>query len=423
MKKQLLSTTAACLSLLGSTSLFAGNETPGHTRGCGTMQYLEMQKQKDPGLAARMAQIEFDMQAWINSNNKNPKPHVVVKIPTVVHVVYQTSAQNLADTYIQQQIDVLNKDFRKLNSDWSTTPSVFQSLVADCEIEFCLATKDPSGATTNGIVRKTTTDASFSTDDQIKYTAQGGSDAWTSSQYLNLWVGNLGGGLLGYAQFPGGGAATDGVVVLYSSLPGPPSAAPYDLGRTATHEVGHWLNLRHIWGDANCGNDQVTDTPTQQTSNFGCPTFPHVTCSNGPNGDMFMNYMDYTDDACMVMFSSGQKTRMQACLSSSRSGLGPASATKCTGGNPGIYDVSLNASTSLYPNPSTGEFFLDMKDAHFSNAKLTVYNAVGDAVLEKRIVISGDKSSIDLSDKPEGMYLIKVETPEGIITKKVTISR
>ncbi len=134
-----------------------------------------------------------------------------------------------------------------------------------------------------------------------------------SSSYLNIWVGNLGGGLLGYAQFPGGAAATDGVVLLNGTVGGPGAlgtAAPYNRGRTATHEIGHWLNLRHIWGDSNCGNDFVADTPTQQAAlNFGCPSFPQISCSNGPNGEMYMNYMDYTDDACMYMFSDRSRNK------------------------------------------------------------------------------------------------------------------
>ncbi|RYF77048.1 MAG: zinc metalloprotease, partial [Cytophagaceae bacterium] len=134
---------------------------------------------------------------------------------------------------------------------------------------------------------------------------------------LNIWICNIGGGILGYAQFPGGSAATDGVVIgpQYFGNTGY-VAAPYDKGRTATHEIGHWLNLRHIWGDASCGNDLVADTPTQQTANYGCPSFPHVTCGNGANGDMYMNYMDYTNDPCMYMFTNGQTTRSRALFAS-----------------------------------------------------------------------------------------------------------
>ncbi|MGR6087497.1 MAG: fibronectin type III domain-containing protein [Arcticibacter sp.] len=293
----------------------------GH-RNCGTMHYLEQQKAQDPGLEARMEQIETQTRQLISQGTE--KTGMVVTVPVVFHVVYNNSTQNISDARILAQLDVLNKDYARLNADASNTPSVFQTIAANTGIQFCMAQRDPSGNATNGIVRRSTTVTSFSSNNAVKYTAQGGSDAWNTSQYLNIWVCNLGGGLLGYAQFPGGAAATDGVVVLYSSVGGPSSpgtATPYHLGRTATHEVGHWLNLRHIWGDASCGNDQVTDTPTQQTSNYGCPTFPKVTCSNGPNGDMFMNYMDYTDDNCMNMFTAGQASRMNAAITASRPGL------------------------------------------------------------------------------------------------------
>ncbi|MBL7776053.1 MAG: T9SS type A sorting domain-containing protein, partial [Saprospiraceae bacterium] len=155
----------------------------------------------------------------------------------------------------------------------------------------------------------------------VKFYSSGGSDAWPRDAYLNLWVCDLSSGLLGYAQFPGGPANTDGVVCdyLYFGTTATGAQPPFDKGRTATHEVGHWLNCYHIWGDdgTSCtGTDQVADTPNQADENYGCPAFPTVSCSNGPNGDMFMNYMDYTDDACMNLFTQGQKTRMQALFGS-----------------------------------------------------------------------------------------------------------
>jgi hypothetical protein len=192
-------------------------------------------------------------------------------------------------------------------------PAAFAGLAANTNTQFVLAKRDPSGNATTGITRKQSKVTAWSRNDAVKNAKRGGSRAWPASQYLNLWVCNLSGGLLGYAQFPGGAASTDGVVVQYSSLPGG-SSKPYGKGRTATHEVGHWLNLRHIWGDASCGNDFVDDTPIQQTSNHGCPTYPHITCGN--QGDMSMKYMDYTDDACMYMFSTGQSTRMNALFAS-----------------------------------------------------------------------------------------------------------
>lgn len=297
--------------------------TAQQVRNCGTMDHLHQAELNDPKLQDRMQEIEIRSQEWIRTQAHSAnKSAVVVTIPVVVHVVYNTTAQNISDAQILSQINILNQDFRKLNSDVSLVPAAFSGLAADCEIEFCMAKRDPNGNATNGIVRKSTTVTSFTTNDNIKRSANGGSDPWNTSQYLNLWVGNLSGGVLGYAQFPGGAAATDGVVILFSAFGNTgTAAAPFNKGRTATHEVGHWLNLRHIWGDANCGNDQVTDTPTQQTANYGCPSFPKVTCSNGPNGDMFMNYMDYTDDACMYMFSAGQKTRMLSALNTTRASL------------------------------------------------------------------------------------------------------
>jgi len=174
----------------------------------------------------------------------------------------------------------------------------------------------------------------------MKSSTTGGTNAWNTGQYLNIWVCNLSNNTLGYAQFPGGAAATDGVVILTTAFGRYGSAsAPFNLGRTATHEVGHWLNLRHIWGDASCGNDFVSDTPTQQAANTGCPSFPKRTCGNTTNGDMFMNYMDYTDDACMYMFSTGQSSRMnalfaaggaRASLTTSLGGTAPGTTTPTT---------------------------------------------------------------------------------------------
>jgi hypothetical protein len=280
-------------------------------RSCHTMENHERLLQENPMHQQILENIEQFTQQAINNGTVDMEK-VVITIPVVVHVLYNSTSQNISDAQIQSQLTVLNNDFRKLNSDWTSTPSTFTSLVADCEINFCLATVSPTGAATNGIIRKSTTVTSFSANDAMKFTAQGGSDAWPTGQYLNIWVCNLGGGLLGYAQFPGGSATTDGVVINYTAFGTTGTAtAPFNKGRTGTHEVGHWLNLRHIWGDASCGSDLVSDTPVHSTSNYGCPSHPKSnTC--GTSAEMFMNYMDYTDDACMYMFSAGQKARMQA---------------------------------------------------------------------------------------------------------------
>jgi hypothetical protein len=314
-------TVYSLLLALGSLGAAQAQMMPAH-RQCATMEVLDRQLAADPSLHTRLQAI--DQQATAYAAQKaagratlKTSSGVIVTIPVVVHVLYNTAAQNITDAQVQSQIDVLNADYHKLNGDLSKVPAAFASLVGDAGVQFVLAKQDPSGKATTGIIHKSTTATSFDSSDKMKYSSSGGDDAWPASSYLNMWSCNLGGGLLGYAQFPGSAPATDGVAILYSAFgTGGSAVAPYGLGRTATHEVGHWLNLRHIWGDARCGNDQVSDTPTQQTSNYGCPTFPHMTCSNGASGDMFMNYMDYVDDACMQMFSSGQGDRMDALFAS-----------------------------------------------------------------------------------------------------------
>ena len=296
------------------------DEVPVH-RNCGTTEYMSEMLLNDPAWQARLDSYERDIEAF-DRNRSMMRTQAVITIPVVVHVVYRTANENISDAQIMSQMTILNNDFRKLNADTSLIPQAFRPLAADAQIEFCMAVQDPSGNPTNGITRTQTTVSSFSTNNGVKSNSSGGKSAWTTSKYLNIWVCNMSGGILGYAQFPGGSASTDGVVVGYKYFGNIGTAqAPYNKGRTLTHEVGHWLNLRHIWGDSNCGNDFVGDTPTSQAANYGCPSFPNVTCSNGPNGDMFMNYMDYVDDNCMQMFTPGQGTRMLAALNGPRASL------------------------------------------------------------------------------------------------------
>jgi len=231
-------------------AVFAQHTHNGITR-CGTMQHLEWQKQQDPMLEGRMEQLEEAMQQWIENNpNYSDSKDLLLTIPVVVHVIWKTSQQNIPDAQIISQIDVLNEDFRRLNADTTNTPTMFQGIAGDTEIEFCMASTDPDGNPTDGITRTETTVNSFSSNNAMKYTSQGGHDAWPTEDYLNMWVCNLGSGLLGYAQFPNGPAATDGVVIRYANFGfNSPGGYPYNKGRTTTHEVGHWLNLYHSWGD------------------------------------------------------------------------------------------------------------------------------------------------------------------------------
>ena len=295
-------------------------------RNCGTVQYLNDKKQQDPGIEARMQLMNEQIQQ-ITSVKDGKTSRNVIRIPVVVHVVHKLQVQNISDAQIQSQIDVLNEDYRRLNADASLVPPPYAPLAGDTEIEFCLASRDPNGQATNGITRTLTTANTFSINDAVKRSSTGGKDAWPTNKYLNIWVCNLTNPLLGFATLPGTvNADLDGVVIAYKFFGRTGVVeAPYNKGRTATHEVGHWLNLLHIWGDDEgsadpcAGTDQVTDTPNQEDENFGCPTFPQESCGN--DGDMSMNYMDYVNDSCMYMFSNGQGDRMRATLENFRSGI------------------------------------------------------------------------------------------------------
>jgi len=302
--------------------LFMAPLTMQSQRNCGSNDYLELQKQNDPKRIQNLEKIEKFTRDMANSPMRAVDG--IISIPVVVHVVWNTNAENISVAQVQSQIDILNDDFRRFNSDADNA----WSQADDSEIEFCLATVDPNNNPTTGVTRTQTNTSAFSySNDGVKFSSSGGIDAWPRNNYMNMWVCDISGGILGYAQFPGGSASTDGIVIDYAYFGDIGTAtSPFDLGRTATHEVGHWLNLRHIWGDGGCGvDDLVSDTPVSDASNFGCP-LTHSSCSTL---DMVQNYMDYTDDSCMNLFTTGQKNRMRALFEPGGSRSALLNSTAC----------------------------------------------------------------------------------------------
>ncbi len=291
-----------------------------------------------------------------------------------------------------------------------------------------MATRDPNGNATSGITRTYTDSLSFVGDGNEKYTATGGKDNWDPTKYLNLWVCDLSasGGTLGYAAFPSDLVSApddDGVVISYTAFGDIGTAtAPNDLGRTGTHEVGHWLNLRHIWGDTICGDDFVADTEIAEDNNFGCPTFPHnanSTCGSGVDGEMYMNYMDYVDDYCMVMFTFDQGTRMQSALNGDRAGL----LTSLGCGSPtGINEVLLQNTFNIYPNPNNGNFIVNAQLTKNENVSISLYNLLG-AKIQEFSNVKSYPFQMNLNDLPNGSYFIKFNSGNNTITKKVFISK
>lgn len=293
----------------------AGKSAQGGEK-CHSMHVLNRQLKENPGLYQKMYNVEKHTRQFIAAKKPTGTPGgggggggtdpgtdptytEAITIPVIVNIL-EDPAHPVTQAHIDSQIEILNEDYNNANPNTSGAPAEFSSLVADVNITFTLAS----------VNRKASTKTTWGTNDAMKYASQGGIDATSPSTYLNIWVCEIGGGILGYAQFPGGTAATDGVVIGSDYLGENTAGDVYGDGRTATHEVGHWLNLRHIWGDGRCRQDDfVADTPSSDGANYGCPTYPTINCKSA---DMTMNYMDYVYDDCMYMFTAGQNDRMRA---------------------------------------------------------------------------------------------------------------
>ncbi|AKD05555.1 hypothetical protein PKOR_06025 [Pontibacter korlensis] len=302
-----------------------------HTRGCATNTYLEALKANHPILEQEQQQAQQAVQEKLEQQRQwqNLRALTTITIPVVFHVLYNNSTENISDEQILSQLEVLNADFRRRNADAANTPAHFTPYAADTRIEFCLASIDPNGDPTSGITRTRTYRSDFDyIYDYIKKSDNGGKDAWDTNRYLNIWIGDIKDDVLGYATMPGATLPhLDGVVLHYTAVGAAPAnrfGSAYNLGRTATHEIGHWLGLSHIWGgdDASCfDSDGISDTPNQEYYTTDCTGGIEISCDNGPYGNMYQNYMDYSTDACMNLFTHGQAAYMNAVLNTSRSSL------------------------------------------------------------------------------------------------------
>ena len=354
----------------------------------------------------------------ITSQNNNVPVEQVITIPVVVHVLYNSAAENISEAQIISQIEAINADFAKTNQDFKKVPAVFAKLAASTNIRFELAKTNPMGQATTGIVRKKTTRLMWSDDNKIKAEASGGSTTWDANSYLNIWVCNTVPGLTGYASFPGSAMASDGIVVRYDAFGTTGKIAfPFNKGRTLTHEVGHWLGLKHLWGDQQCGDDGVEDTPKQRGGNTGDPVFPKISpCSPNADGEMFMNYMDFTNDASMGMFTEGQKKAMRAqfAVSGSRNSFLKSKGLAAAWNNmaPEVLPVNTR-NLVVYPNP-----------VHTSTMRLVVNTPMGVNGKNFAIIASNGQvvktghiqemeQEIDVQHLSAGMYQIRLTDTES----------
>lgn len=383
---------------------------------CYTQDYLQQQLIKDPALASRIAAIEKKLapkNVTVRTyGTLEIKEETVVNIPVVVHVVYNSGEQNISDQQIRSQIEALNKDFRKLNADTANIPAHFRPFAADARISFSLANTDPKGFATTGIIRKQTSVKGFLMDDAVKVTATGGDDAWDSNSYLNIWVCNLGNGILGFSSPLGADSKVDGVVIKFSAFGTTGNVnAPYNKGRTTVHEVGHWLGLVHIWGDQDCGDDFIDDTPPQKTSSRGCPTGTVVTCGNAPTGNMYMNYMDLTDDPCMNMFTLGQTSRMRHLFDTAapRAKLLASKGSSGVGLQPPVEIPAVGYPAAfISPNPARNELIVDFGSNATSamGETINVYSQYGQLMMKK--IVTSTKMYLNISSFAVGVYYVRV---------------
>jgi len=401
-------------------------------KDCRHLEYQQQLLADDPGLAAAYNKIESFTRAQQlvktpmgvqggSAGGAGTVPPVII-LPVVVHILYNNGAQNISDAQVQSQIDALNSDYRGLNADRNNVPAYFAGLVADAGIQFALAKIDPRGRTTSGIVHRWTSTGSFSYDDRVKSSTLGGDDAWDADSYLNIWVCNTSNGLQGYSSLPGGPKEKDGVVISVSAFGTININGVFNRGRTAVHEVGHWLNLRHIWGDMNCGDDGVDDTPPQQTSTRGCPGGERLSCGSTAHGDMYMNFMDFTDDACMYMFTPGQRQRMRALFGQGGPRYPLLTSTALTGTpiggapDPEPVNVPAGVSVMLFPNPAASVINIRTDNsADCIGKSICVYNRVGQLLYTD--VLRSKQQHIDISRWQSGLYFIKVN---GLVGKAMT---
>jgi len=376
-----------------------------HSQRCNTYEYYKKYPVSNSIFNGRVTDISKPARDTILNE--------VIIIPVVIHVLYNNAAQNISDAQILSQLQALNNDYRKLNADAANAHAAFASLAGDAKIVFCIAKIDASGKATTGIIRKYTSQQSWTADDGMKYSAQGGDNAWDSKRYLNIWVCNLFGRNLGYSSLPGSQVDKDGIVIQYDAFGTTGSlTAPFNKGRTATHEIGHWLGLVHIWGDANCGDDGIADTPPQQNFNNGCPSFPHrSSCSINGNGDMFMNFMDFTDDACMYMFTKGQAIKMRSLFAIGDARNSFLNSAVCDTNSVQRGAVAIDpsvakATISVFPNPAIKFINLETKNVSDIGQTVSICNVYG-GVVKSQLLLT-QKTTIAIDNLPAGVYFLKI---------------
>ncbi|MGQ0738801.1 MAG: M43 family zinc metalloprotease [Bacteroidota bacterium] len=387
-------------------------------KNCTSQRHQLKRLKENPSLADQISRIELFIRQQVLTDGMlrgEGTQDAIIKIPVVVHNLYHYPSEKISEEQVMSQIAALNQCFRRRNADTVNTPPYFRALAADCSIEFQLAISDPQRRSTTGIIRKYSPIKEWEADDKVKFSAEMGDDAWDPKSYLNIWVCNLN-RVAGYASVPGDAENKDGVVIGFPAFGTINTQPGYEMGKTAVHEIGHWLSLKHIWGDQYCGDDGVADTPKQAGFNIECPNTLNITCGNGPYGDMYMNYMDLTSDACMNLFTLGQKARMRALFAPG----GQRHALLSSKGLllPLINEIPLPEEDpkwlhpQLYPNPASTQLTLDLTyDTRWMGKTIRVINLQGQTVMT--VIITAKNQRIDITKLHSGMYFLAAKKDDG----------
>ncbi|RMF20242.1 MAG: zinc metalloprotease [Bacteroidetes bacterium] len=389
--------------LLAAIVFGLGVSLGGQTLRCGSDARRAELYAENPALLLKRQEREARLQARLRQGGFEGRG--TLTIPVVVHILWHEPEENLPDERIHSQIEALNRDFQALNEEIPLVPAEFAPFIAEVGIEFCLATHDPEGNPTDGITRTFTPNPAIGGSADIHYTERGGHDAWDTERYLNIWVAKFQ-GVSGVGSFPGEDPpAEQGVEVDYRYFGTIDALPPLDRGRTTTHEVGHFLNLEHPWGpnfDSGCNEDDfVDDTPlSSRTYNGECPSHPQVSCGSN---DMFMNFMYYTDDACMALFTLGQKARMLAALELFRPALLEAAGCLPVA----THEPAPLQAPSLFPNPSSGSVVLELPP-EWQGATLRLFDIRGRALPFTQCG-SPARPTLQLEGLPPGAYWLFVE--------------
>ncbi len=394
---------------------------PQQVKRCGTFEYWQKMKQQTPSLAMEEERMNREATKWVNEHRNERITNSVITIPVVVHVLYHTDAENISDAQIQSQIDVLNTDYARLNEDTFLTPVPWKAIAANVGVQFCLAAITPDSVPTNGIERKFTDNTSWANYDDMKFASSDGLNVWNRDYYMNIWVGNLGGNFLGVTSSLAIQPQYDGMCISYKAFGrvGNHLDHRYNLGRTVTHEAGHWLGLTHTWGDdfgACTGTDGINDTPNQADNTFGCPLFPVTdVCSPNYPGIMFMDYMDYTDDACMNLFTNDQVLRMHYVLDNNRISIRD-NVTSCNGA------ITVSLPLKLYPNPVDQTLSVHT----YFNVPATLVFSLKDIFGREWMHETGTLNHYEVipfnvTTIPSGVYIVSATANNISITEKVVV--